>query len=419
MRQMKRLAPYGLMYGALTLLFLFLYVPLRSRSEASVQAGGATATSTVSAPQGLVLDAVDGKTVVKAWVDTVDSSGQKTSQTVTAANGLTWTILSGTAQISEDAYTGRTLFVPSGNQPVVAQPVLGGQAGPPVTIGLNANIIPTDEKELTAAGGGACQQNLNHAGLFLSVVHVRSVLDATTIPLSQTERLLRYQRAEYYAWDPDAGPMRITLNPDKVSEVHLTSLNSAGSPSFFPASAEAHLYFIIEMLNTGVRIFNPEAMVLRNPSTDWPPFQEPMLNDTPVSFVLVDNPTMEMMQIDSQESYIYPTQELAIDLLSQQVTGGVLEASYRIRNVASTGGDVRWFFLGDLGTPLTPTRGLQTIPPGGQALVTLRTQLRSSGLTQTITLGAVTQSGTRMTGARRLQLRYPATAQAQPPAIAP
>jgi hypothetical protein len=202
--------------------------------------------------------------------------------------------------------------------------------------------------------------------------------------------------------------MRITINPDKVSEVHLNSLQAAGSPSFFPASAEAHMYFIIEMLNSGVRIFNPDAMVLHTASTNWPPFHEPMVNDTPVSFVLVDNPTVETMQIVNQEMYLYPTQELAIDVLSQQVTAGVLEATYLIRNVSSTGGDIRWFFLGDIGTPLTATRGQQTIPAGGQATVTLRTQVQSSVLAQTVTLGAVTQSGTRMTGARRLQFQYPA-----------
>jgi hypothetical protein len=419
MAQLKRWTPIGFIFGVLTLLFLLPYLSLHSRSEASASTRGtATATST-STLQGLVLDAVDGKTVATAWIDTVDSNGHKTSQAVTSANGLTWTILSGTAQISEDALTGRTVFVPSGNQPVVAQPVVGGQAGAPVTIGLSSNIIPTNEKELTGAGGGNCRCAQSQNSVVTSGVDVRSVIDASVIPLSSTERVVRFQRTEYYAWDPDSGPMRITMNPDKVSEVHLTSLQPAGSPSFFPASAEAHMYFIIEMLNTGVRIFNPDPMVLRNSSTNWPPFQEPMINDTPVSFVLVDNPLVETMRIVNQEMYIYPTQELAIDLLSQQVTGGVLEASYRIRNVSSTGGDVRWFFLGDVGTPLTSTRGQQTIPAGGQALVTLRTQLQGSGLTQTLTLGAVTQSGTRLTGARRLQFHYPSITGAQPTATMP
>lgn len=420
MRHVKRFMPYGFLFAALTSC-LFLYLGFRSPSEALINpgpAGPGSTTPSASTLQGMVLDIVDGKTVAKATLETVAPDGQRSSRDVSSADGLTWTILSGQGQIGQDPYTGRTLFEPSGNDPLVVQPAIGGQVGAPVTVGLNISSVPSGEQVLAVAGGGACAQNPNHAGLFRASVNVRSVVDTSVIPLSATERVLRYQRAEYYAYDPEAGPIRITLNPDHVSEIHLSSLQSAGSKSFFPASAEAHLYFIIEMLNSGVRIFNPEPMVLHTPSTNWPPFQEPMINDQPVSFVLVDNPSVEMMLIDSQESYLYPTKELAIDLLSQQVNSGVLEATYRIRNLTTTGGDVRWFFLGDVGAAQTPTRGVQTIPPGGQAQVTLRTQLQPSGLTQTITLGAVSQSGPRLTGERRLQLRYPAVAEPKPPAVA-
>lgn len=401
MRTVNRIVPFGLIVlGVLVILLL-------SFSSLSGTARPAAAAASTSTLQGLALDVIDGRTVARAWVETVDGSGQKSSRTVTSADGLTWRILSGTAGVHEDAYNGRTLFVPSGSEPVVAQPQLGDLQGAPVTIGLNASLLPFTEGVLTAAGGGYCIQNPNHAALFAAGVDVRAVVDATVIPLSQTERLLRYQRAEYYAWDPTAGPMRITLDPDKPSEVHLTSLAPGGSPSFFPASAEARLHFTIEMLDTGVRISNPDPMVLRNPSTGWPPFQEPMINESPVSFVLNDNPSAEMMLIENQESYLYPTRELAVEVLSQQITGDLLESTWRVRNQASTGGDVRWFFLGDVGTPLTPVRGLETVVPGGSFDVTLRAQLHGSELTQAITLGAVTQSGPRMTGEGQLRFRYP------------
>jgi len=416
MAYLKRWSPVGLVLGALVFLFLFPHLSLHSKSAASTPTVGAVAPASDSTVQGLAVDAVDGKTVVKAWVNAVDSSGQRSSKTMTKDNGLTWNILSGTAQATEDATTGRTIFVPSGNIPVVAQPVLGGKAGDPVTIGLSSNIIPIGERDLVAGGGGNCVCKLSQKSALTASVDVRSVLDATVIPLSSTERVLRFQRTEYYAWDSTNGPMHITLNPDKVSEVHLKSLQPAGSPSFFPASAEARMYFVIEMMNTGARIFNPDAMVLHAASTNWPPFHEPMINDTPVSFVLVDDPTVETMQIVNQEMYLYPTQELAIDLLSQQLTAGVLEANYLIRNLSSAGGEIHWFFLGDVGMPSTATRGQQTIPPGGQATVTLRTKVQSSVLAQTVTLGAVTQSGTRLTGARRLQFQYPEATDTPPTA---
>jgi hypothetical protein len=421
MRTVNRLAPFGLIVLGVP---VFLLLSSSSRPGTVRPATAGKSTSTL---QGLALDVIDGRTVARAWVETVDGNGQKSSRTVTSADGLTWKILAGTAGVHEDAYNGRTLFVPSGSDPVIVQPQMGALEGAPVTIGLDGSLLPFLEGGLTAAGGGICAQNPNHAALFAARVDVRAVVDASVIPLSKTERLLRYQRAEYYAWDPAAGPMRITLNPDKPSEVHLTSLNPEGSPSFFPASAEARLYFTIEMLDSGVKISNPDPMVLRNPSTGWPPFQEPMINESPVSFVLNDNPAAEMMLIENQESYIYPTRELAVDVLSQQTTGNVLESTWRIRNLASTSGDVRWFFLGDVGTPLTPTRGLQTVAPGGGLEVTLRAQLHGSELTQTITLGAVTQSGARMSGEGQLRFHYPdppllpvcqlATSNPGPPAI--
>jgi hypothetical protein len=148
-------------------------------------------------------------------------------------------------------------------------------------------------------------------------------------------------------------------------------------------------------------------MIFRNPSSEWPPFSEPMISEAPISFYLEDNPAVEALVVANQESYLYPSQELAVDLLSQQVTGGVLEAAYRIRNLTASSGNIRWFFLGDLGDPITATQGVHPIGPNGQFNVTLRTQLGSSELSQSITLGAVTQSGVRLTGSRKLTLQFP------------
>lgn len=407
MQRVKSWFPYGLVLLGVFSLISLSTLPWSS-SEASVRPSAFTAASTTSTLRGLAVDVIDGKTVAHAWLDTVDANGVKTSREVTAADGLTWTVTGGTSQIEVDAFTGRSRFLPSGSQPVTAVPELGGLTGGPVDIGINASVIPTIEREIVMAGGGLCAQNPNHQSVFLrlSSVDVRSVIDLTAIPLSATERVLRFRRGEYYAYDPQAGPMRLTFNPAKVSGVTLKSLDPTGQ-DFFPASVEVRAHFIIEMLNTGMRVFNEQPLVFRNPASEWPPFSEPMISEAPVSFYLMDNPTVEALRIENQESYLYPSEELAVDLLSRQITGGVLEATYRVRNLTSAGGTVRWFFLGDLGTPITAPQGTSPIGPNGQLNVTLRTQLHASELSQTITFGAVTQDGARLTGTRKLRFQFP------------
>jgi hypothetical protein len=357
----------------------------------------------------------DGRIVIGTTLQGDDGVVQRISQ----ANGLAWQLESGQAEILEDPYTGYTLVRPLGDVPVVIRPVLpvqGSQdiAGASTLVGIDPQLIPVDERGFTAAGGGACPARWLRAESGFSVIDVRAVMEFSVIPLSRTERVMRYhpQNGEYYSFDENIGPMRIRYDPDRMSEIRLVSHDPTGA-KFFPASAEGRVHLIIELLGVGLRLFNPEPMVLRTASTNWPPFEIPMLSVGETRFFEVDNPDVELLQVGQQELYLYPTRELAMETRSFQIRDGVLETTIKVRNLSESPGEVRWFVAGNIGEPLTPERGRETVAGNGSFLVTFRSRPIGSTLPQSITLTAVTESGARLTGGKRIEFRYPEAAQAQ------
>lgn len=378
-----------------------------------------TAQTTGTVPQGLAYDVVDGWTVVAVREASYGSgSGAETFDfDGPALANVQWTFDSGSAQVVQDPYNGDWLFQPQGTTPVVARPSAGGVLGDPVEIGIAQSLIPSDQGDFLAAGGGACIANPNHSGLFAVVgpefeVDVRSVVDTSVQPLSASERTLVYQHAQYHAWSPEAGPMRVRFNPAYVSRTTLFGDPAASDPSqpFFPASAETDLHFIIDFLDHGISVFNKEPMRLRSASTDWPPFRVPQVNDEGdvTEFYMVGQPDVLMMTIRSQEQYVYPTTELAITSSGATIDGqGLLHVSFDIENVSTQQGRVRWFVLGDSGDPQTPREGVVDLAAGAVHRVDFTTRPDERLLTQFVTLGAVTETGPRLTGSARVEFLFP------------
>jgi hypothetical protein len=263
--------------------------------------------------------------------------------------------------------------------------------------------VADDGGEFSAGGGGVCGHR-NGPKMFDEPVDVRSVVSASIIPLSDTERVVRYAFGDYYSYHPKVGPMEINYNPDRISEVRLKSLSPTGKP-FFPATAEGELYFIIKTLNNGWRIANFEPMTVHATVMSWPPFETPVINDKGVRFFDMKRPNVEVHRIAYQELYLYPTRELEVDVVGSRIEKGVLTATFDIKNVSPSTGDVRWFVIGDLNRPLTPAKGLVRMTPGRTHRVTFKSRLAPTALPQFIVLGAVSQSGTRMLGFKQLRFQ--------------
>lgn len=377
-------------------------------------------------PEGSKLEAaafrvLDGKIAVKAWVTGRDANGWEVRRELSARDGIEWTIVKGDGKLFEDPGTGMILFKPVGRQALVVQPRLGGLAGKAVTVGLDPAMVasvdrrPADPRSkaldsmvvvddnFAAAGGGACGHR-NGPAMFDEPVDVRSVVSASIIPLSPTERVVRYAFGDYYSFHPKVGPMQINYNPNKVSEVRLKSLSPTGDP-FFPATADGDLYFIITTLRNGMKIANPDPMSVHATVMSWPPFETPIVNDKGVRFFDMMKRDAEVHRIAYQELYLYPTRELDVDLVSSKIEKGVLTAVFDIKNISPTGGDIRWFLIGDLNQPLTPSKGLVRLAPGRTHRVTFQSRLAPTLLPQHLTLGAVSQSGARMLGYKQLHFR--------------
>jgi hypothetical protein len=390
----------------------------------TVAAVAVVATSVFAAPAatpyGSQLDAVafrviDGKISMKAWLASRDAQGREVRRELSAKDGIEWTVVRGDGKLFEDPGTGMILFKPTGRTPLVVQPRLGGLVGQEVTVGLDPEKVSferdpemkrleeEESSQFSASGGGACGHR-NGPRMFDEPVDVRSVVSASIIPLSDTERVVRYAFGDYYSYHPKVGPMEINYNPDRISEVRLKSLSPTGKP-FFPATAEGELYFIIKTLNNGWRIANFEPMTVHATVMSWPPFETPVINDQGVRFFDMKRPNVEVHRIAYQELYLYPTRELEVDLVGSAIDKGVLTATFDIRNVSPSSGDVRWFVIGDLNRPLTPAKGLVRMTPGRTHRVTFKSRLAPTSLPQFIVLGAVSQSGTRMLGFKQLNFR--------------
>lgn len=361
---------------------------------------------------------IDGKIAMKAWVDGRNEKGWAVRRELSARDGVEWTIVKGDGKLFEDPGTGMILFKPTGRVPLVVQPKLGDLIGEPVRVGLDpatvtsfgrspgspeAKDLQETEPVFDAGGGGVCGHRTGPR-MFEEPVDVRSVVSASIIPLSTTERVVRYAFGDYYSYHPKVGPMRINYNPDKISEVRLKSISPTGEP-FFPATAEGDLYFIIETLKNGMKIANFEPMTVHATVMSWPPFETPVVNDKGVRFFDMMRSDVEVHRIAYQELYLYPTRELDVDVVSSKIEKGILTATFDVKNVSPTAGDIRWFLIGDLNHPLTPTRGLVRLTPGRTHRVTFKSRLSPTSLPQHITLGAVSQSGARMLGFKGLDFR--------------
>lgn len=232
------------------------------------------------------------------------------------------------------------------------------------------------------------------------------------------QRVLRYRGAEYWSYHPSVGPIRMRYQTGKTSQVVFTSLDPTGQ-SFFPAQADGEFYLAMEMVDLGMTIVNPQPMRLHTDSTGWPPFQVPMLAVQPTDFVDAMQPNLIMMQVLQQELYLYPTSELEITTLGQTLAGNQLTAAFSIQNLTESPATVRWFAIGDVGTPAGPGNGLVNLGPGQSANVILQTTVAASSQTQYITLGAVSQCGPRLAGAERISFSYLGTSTAQKEARKP
>jgi hypothetical protein len=353
-------------------------------------------------------------------VSSKDEKGWEVRRDLSAKDGIEWTILKGDGKLFEDPGTGMILFKPVGRQALVVQPKLGNLVGKPVIVGLDPETVASFDRDsddraknggsltitddnFAAAGGGACGHR-NGPRMFEEPVDVRSVVSASIIPLSATERVVRYAFGDYYSYHPKVGPMQINYNPNKISEVRLKSLSPTGEP-FFPATAEGDLYFIIKTLRNGMKIANPEPMTVHATVMSWPPFETPIVNDKGVRFFDMMKPGLEVHRIAYQELYLYPTREINVDLVGSKIEKGILTATFDIKNISPTAGDIRWFLIGDLNKPITPSKGLVRLAPGRTHRVTFQSRLAATTLPQFLTLGAVSQSGARMLGYKELHFR--------------
>lgn len=375
-------------------------------------AGAAPATQgQLAIAPGDRLDAVafrliDDKVQVRAWLVNQDAKGLEVRRELSDKDALTWTIEQGDGRLYEDPATGRILFKSTTPETLVVRPRLGDLTGPAVPVGISLDSPSLennaeDSGEFVGIGGGICGHRMGPR-LFAEPVDVRSVVNATVIPLSKTERVVRYAFGEYYSFHPTVGPMKITYNPNRVSEVRLKSLSPDGQP-FYPAVANGDLYFIIEMMDSGMKLANWEPMVINATVLTWPPFETPVVNEKGSGFFNMEKPEEEMHRIAYQEFYLYPTREIDIVLKQSKVEDGMLDATFELTNLTRNGGDVRWFFIGDVHAPQTATNGLVRLEGNGRATVTFRTKLADSSLPQSLTLGAVSQSGERLAGAYSLK----------------
>lgn len=370
-------------------------------------------------PKALPYDVVDGYVVVAtrfetqeptAGVEFFDLSGPAPEQ-------VDWIVESGQVSIVNDPFSGETLFRPQGAEPAMVRPSVDGVVGEPINVGIAPEFVDPSERHFYAAGGGACAANPNHSALFALVgneftVDVRSVVNTSVQPLSASERTLVYQHAQYHAWSPEAGPMRIRFNPDYISRTTLSSLAAPASPDdpFFPASAETNLHFIIDFLDHGISVFNKEPMRLRSQSTQWPPFRVPQVNESGdvTEFYMVGQPDVLMLTIQSQEQYVYPTSEIGVRTEGYEIDGtGLLHATFEVENESELSGRIRWFVVGNYGQAESPREGVVELAPGGKEQVVISTRPAKRLLTQFITLGAVSETDERLTGSTRLEFRYP------------
>jgi hypothetical protein len=335
------------------------------------------------------------------------------------SDGLTWELVAGQARIFEDPLSGDTIFEPQGTVPVVVRPGLGGISGPSIEIGIDPSRLPVDQRSFLASGGGLCAANPNHPQMLAVTggpfeVDVRSVVNASVRPLSLSERVLTYQHAQYHAWSPKAGSMRVRHNPSFVSTTRLRSASSTATGEFFPASAETNLFFIIDFLDHGISVFNKKPLHLTSGRTSWPPFRSPQVNRSGDStqFYLLNAPDVLMMEITSQEMYVYPSTEVDVQLDDMEISDqGDLHAAFSLINQTERSSRVRWFLLGNFVKGNTPTEALLNLPPGQRQRVKIAVVLRPHLLTQFVTLGVVSETEPRLTGSRRVEFLFPKMAE--------
>ncbi len=364
-------------------------------------------TAKPGALEGVTMRRIGDLFEVETWITQKRPNGVAIRNPVSAGE-ITWTIEEGDGKLLVDPESGRTLFKPTGEGTLVVRPTVGALVGRPIVVGMDPVVAKIaggpgekpNDAPFDASGGGVCGHRAGPR-MFDDPVDVRSVVSASVIPVSRTERVVRYAYGDYYSYHDEVGTMRIQYNPDRTSEVRLRSLSPEGEP-FFPAKAEGDLYFIIETLRDGYQIANWKPMTIAATVLHWPPFETPVVNREGVSFYSMERPDVEMHRIAYQEFYLYPSSEIEVAVDRFEVKDGEMTGDFTLTNKTKNSGAIRWFVIGDIHEPITPPVGLLHLDAGGSTKVSYRAAVKPSAIPQFITLGAVSETGTRMVGFRRI-----------------
>jgi hypothetical protein len=104
------------------------------------------------------------------------------------------------------------------------------------------------------------------------------------------------------------GDVLVSLNPQMISTGELVP---ATPDAFFPASAVNHFFFIMELPDLDLRLFNKEPLTNSATIDDFPPFGSAYVMNQPVPFFNVDDPTgPPVVTIEASEVAISPEEGL-------------------------------------------------------------------------------------------------------------
>jgi hypothetical protein len=368
-----------------------------------------------------VQDQVDGRIVLSNHA-TLMPANRALTTAVLEHQDMQIQVIQGNAAVTSDPYTGNTLVTPRGTVPVKIRQVVETSyqgspltvTGPEQTIGIGIENVAADQRAFAAAGGGACGAAGTLAGMPVNFdLRVRAFMPANVIPLSLSERTIYWQQGLYFAWDQQVGLMRLYNNPDFRSQTTLKSRAQAGGTSFFPASGQNDLYFVLEMLDWGLKCFNKKPMIQAYDSTPWPPYSTALSISEPVEFFSTENPDLVMITIRRNDMQIYDYTSIQVECIAQKLSGdGVLDSRWRITNQSKSAAKGRWFFLGDY-DPLPGhwDQGSRYLAPhgsmGSSFELGFRAQIRKSVLTRRLSLHYVNLLEPVLMGAHRIEFHYP------------
>jgi hypothetical protein len=247
-------------------------------------------------------------------------------------------------------------------------------------------------------------------------LRVRASFAANVIPSSPKKREILWKYGLYYAHDPVLGRMRLHYNPDPAYQSKTVMESSAILPNghnFFPASGVNQLYFVLEFLDLGYRVFNKESMNLFFQNTQWPPYATPLNIEKPVQFYNLDNPDEVILTVHENAMQLYDYASVEIENLHNEVDPrGLLRTRWRIQNQATKPIEGQWFILGDFEESKDlPDQGIHKFGAAGTDGDTLELdfvgRLRKSSLSQFVTMNLVSYDDPVVVGTKRLNFHYP------------